>query len=264
MKVAMRHSVAFASCLIIMLATSYADPQGSSAGNAAFGSSSGKTSGDSGTFGIGVKTSLLGVGAEVAVRVTHHSNVRAGVNVLGYSDTFRKDGINYGAHLNFQTFEAHYDVFPWAGNFHVSAGMLGYKGNPITANAIVPGNQNFTLGGQIYYSNPSSPATASGRVNFNQYAPTVTFGWGNLVHRNSKHFSIPVEFGVAYQGSPKTTLNLTGNVCDAASTTPGVSCISAANSTVQSNVVSEQVKINKGLAPFKMYPIISVGFGYKF
>jgi len=33
---------------------------------------------------------------------------------------------------------------------------------------------------------------------------------------------------------------------------------------VQSNVVAEQGKINKSVSAFKVYPIISVGFGYKF
>lgn len=266
MKDIVRQVVLAVGCLTIMFGTSYAGPQGSaSSGQAAFGSSSAKTSsGDEGRFGIGVKTSLLGVGAEVAARVTHRTNARAGFNVLGYSRDFGKDGINYGGHLSFRTFEGHYDIFPFAGNFHISPGVLAYKGNPITANAIVPGNQNFMLGGQTYFSDPSSPAVASGRVNFNQVSPTATFGWGNLIHRNSKRFSIPVEFGAAFQGSPKTTLNLTGNVCNAPSTAPGTLCMSTANSTVQNNVISEQAKINKSLSVLKAYPIISIGFGYKF
>jgi hypothetical protein len=265
MKGMVRHYLLIVGCLVLILGNGYADSPGSNA-QSAFGSSSGKSSsgGDSGRFGIGVKTSFLGVGAEVAARVTHRTNARAGFNILGYSRDFSKDGINYGGHLSFRTFEAHYDVFPWAGNFHVSPGLLAYSGNPITANAIVPGNQNFTLGGQSYYSDPQAPVTASGRVNFNQLSPTASVGWGNLVSRKNKHFSIPVELGVAFQGSPKSTLNLSGNVCNAPSTSPLYSCMSTSDPTVQNNVVAEQGKLNKSMSPFKMYPIISVGFGYKF
>jgi hypothetical protein len=223
------------------------------------------SSGDSGMVGIGVKASLLGVGAEAATRVSHRTNARVGFNILGYSRNFGKDGINYNGHLSFRTIEAHYDIFPWAGSFHISPGLLDYIGNPITASALVPGNQSFTLGGQTYYSDPSSPVRAGGRVNFNQVAPVATIGWGNLVHRDSKRFSIPVEFGVAFQGSPKTTLNLAGNVCaPGPAGSLGTTCTSTASPSVQSNVVAEQGKINKNLAPFKAYPIISVGFGYKF
>ncbi len=212
-------------------------------------------------LGIGVKVGLLGAGAEIAARVERHSNIRAGFNVLGYSRSFNKDGINYNGHLSFRTIEAHYDYYPWAGKFHVSGGLLDYIGNPITANALVPGGSSFTLGGVTYYSQNSSPAFASGKVNFNQVSPTVTFGWGNLVRENH-HFSFPVELGVAFQGSPKSTLGLTGNVCtDQAQT----QCFNAATDpTVQSNVIAEQAKLDKNMKPFKFYPIISFGFGYKF
>lgn len=215
---------------------------------------------DQGRVGFAVKGSLLGVGAEVATRVTHRTNARAGFNVFGYSRTFDKDGISYGGHLSFRTIEAHYDIFPWAGSFHISPGLLAYIGNPITASAVVPGNSQFTLGGVSYYSDPNKPLSASGRINFNQVSPMLTVGFGNLVHRDSKRFSVPFEIGVAFQGSPKSTLNLGGNVCDAV----GVNCRAALDPIVQSNMVAEQTKINNSMSFFKVYPIISVGFGYKF
>lgn len=212
-------------------------------------------------FGFGVKVGLLGAGAELAARVNHHSNVRAGFNVLGYSRSFDKDGINYDGHLSFRTIEAHYDYYPWAGKFRVSGGLLDYIGNPITANALVPANSSFSLGGQQYYTQ-TNQAFAAGKVNFNQVSPTITFGWGNLVPENH-HFSFPVELGIAFQGSPKSTLGVSGTVC----TDPinSATCVNAATDpTVQSNVVAEQTKLNNSMKPFKFYPIISIGFGYKF
>jgi hypothetical protein len=216
-----RHILIIVSSVVLLLGSAFGDDSSASSRQSAFGSGStkAKSRGDSGWFGIGVKTSFLGVGAELATRVTHHTNARAGFNILGYSRNFSKDGINYGGHLSFRTVEAHYDIYPWAGNFHVSPGVLAYMGNPVTANAIVPGNQSFSLGGQTYYSDPSAPVTANGKMNFNQVSPTATIGWGNLVRRN-KRFSIPIEIGAAFQGSPKSTLNLTGNVCKV----PGILC----------------------------------------
>jgi hypothetical protein len=211
--------------------------------------------------GIGVKGSFLGGGAEVAVRVTHHTNVRAGFNMFTYSRDFNKDSIAYNGQLNFKSVEAHYDIYPFAGKFHVSPGVLAYIGNPITATAAVPGGQSFSLGGTTYYSDSGTPVTGNGKINFNRAAPMATIGWGNLVPRNHSHFSVPVELGVAFQGSPKATLNLAGNVCDS----PGVNCRSVASDpTVQSNIVAEQTKVNNSMSFFKAYPIISVGFGYSF
>jgi hypothetical protein len=217
---------------------------------------------DNGRVGAAVKISTLGGGAEVAVRVTHRNNVRAGFNVITYSRAFHKDGITYNGQLDFKTFEAHYDIFPWAKSFHISGGVLAYAVDPITATVLVPGNQSFTLGGVTFFSDPTRPVTGNGKIVFNRAAPTVTFGFGNLVPRKkSKHFSIPAEFGVAFQGSPKATLGLAGNVCDS----PGVNCRSVASDpTVQSQIVSEQNKLNSSMSFFKVYPIISVGVGYKF
>lgn len=211
--------------------------------------------------GIGVKGSFLGGGVEVAARVTHHTNVRAGFNMFTYSRDFNKDSIAYNGQVNFKTVEAHYDIFPFAGSFHVSPGVLAYIGDPITATAAVPGGQSFSLGGTTYYSDTGTPVTGNGKIDFNRAAPMATFGWGNLVPRNHRHFSVPVELGVAFQGSPKATLNLAGNVCDS----PGVNCRSVASDpTVQSNILAEQTKVNNSMSFFKAYPIISVGFGYSF
>lgn len=219
-------------------------------------------SNDVGTVGIGVKVSLLGFGAEGAVRLSNRTNVRAGFNMISYSRGFNKDGVDYAGQLNFKTFEAHYDVFPFAKSFHISPGVLVYAADPITATASVPGGQNFSLGGVSYYSDPADPVHGNGKINFNRAAPMVTVGWGNLIPRSeTKHFSIPVEFGVAFQGSPKATLALAGTACDSTLTV----CQNAAtNPTIQSNVVSEQNKVNNSMSFFKVYPIISVGLGYKF
>ncbi len=221
-----------------------------------------ETTEDSGRVGAAVKVSTFGGGGEVAIRITHRTNVRAGFNVITYSRGFDKDGISYSGQLDFKTFEAHYDVFPWAKSFHVSGGVLAYAVDPITATARVPGGQSFSLGDVSYISDPANPVTGNGKIVFYRAAPTVTFGFGNLVPRKaSKHFSIPVEFGVAFQGSPKATLGLAGSVCDS----PGVNCRSVASDpTVQNQIVSEQNKLNNSMSFFKVYPIISVGVGYKF
>lgn len=216
---------------------------------------------DSGSFGVGVKGSLLGGGVEAAARVTHRTNVRAGFNVFSYSRGFTKDGIPYSGQLSFKTVEAHYDVFPFAGKFHVSPGVLVYAQTPITATAAIPAQASFSLGGTTYYSSTAQPVTGTGDIKFNRAAPMATFGWGNLVPRKrSKHFSIPVELGAAFQGSPKATLNLNGTAC----LSPDVNCMSVTSPQIQSGVLAEQTKINNAMSFFKVYPIISVGVGYKF
>ncbi|MGA9390882.1 MAG: hypothetical protein WBV69_10590 [Candidatus Sulfotelmatobacter sp.] len=216
---------------------------------------------DSGRVGIGAKASLLGGGVEVAVRTTHRANVRAGFNIISYSRGFSQDGFAYNGQLSFKTFEAHYDFFPWAGNFHLSPGVLAYFGDPITATASVPAGQSFSLGGVTYYSDTTTPVTGNGKIDFDRVSPMATVGWGNLIPRSSRHFSIPFELGVAFQGSPQATLNLAGNVCDS----PGANCRPIpSDPVVQNQIKAEQTKITNSMSLFKVYPVISVGFGYKF
>jgi len=253
------------ACMFLFIAASYgqsANLTGPPDAAPAIATPSAQTGLGADAYGVGVKVSLLGAGVEGAMRVTHRTNIRAGFNMFSYSRNFTKDDVSYAGQLSFKTIEAHYDIFPFAGGFRVSPGVLIYAGTSITANASVPGSQTFSLGGTQYQSDAAVPVTGTGKITFNRAAPMATFGWGNLVSRKEgAHFSVPVEFGVAFQGSPQASLNLAGNVCD----TTGANCRSiASDSTVQANILSEQTKLNNSMSFFKVYPIISVGFGYKF
>jgi hypothetical protein len=212
-------------------------------------------------LGVGVKLSPLGIGIEAATPVTYHTNVRVGFNVFGYSRDFTVDGITYDANLSFRSLETHFDWFPFSNGFHLSPGLMAYNGNRIKANAAVPGGQQFTLGGITYMSDAADPVSGTGRVDFGSVAPTLLVGWGNLVPRSSKHISVPVEIGAAFQSPPKATLNLVGTACDPT----GVVCQNVVdNQPFQNNVVAQQNKLNNNLSFLRVYPIISVGFGYKF
>ena len=208
---------------------------------------------------VGVKFSTLGAGIEVATPVTSRSNVRFGFNAFGYSRGFDKDNIHYNGDISFRSIEAHYDFFPFAGGFHISPGVLAYLTSPITADSSVAGGQSFTLGGTNFISDPNNPVRGTGKIEFNRAGPSFTVGWGNLLPRSAKRFTVPFEVGIVYQGAPKATLNLTGSVCDF-----GLgNCQSVTDPTVQSHIQSEQNKINNDINFFQAYPIISIGFGFK-
>lgn len=210
-------------------------------------------------IGVGVKVSTLGIGGEVAVGLSHRSNIRVGFNAISYGDTFSKDGVTYKGNLNLRSAQATWDLFllSW---FHISPGVLVYNGNKVTANLSVPGGQTFTLNKTNYLSDPADPITGTGKLTVYKAAPMVLFGIGNLVPR-SRHFSTTFEIGAAYQGPPRVALNLAGSACDST----GVFCRSVGSDpTIQANVVAEQAKLNKSASPYKFYPVISFGVGYRF
>lgn len=216
--------------------------------------------GEAGLIGVGIRLSTLGAGAEGAVSFSSKLNVRGGVNIFQYNRGFNHDGITYKGQLNLRSGEAHLDWYPIGHTLHLSPGLLVYNGNGATATANVPGGSTFTLGGTTYTSDPSNPITGTGKLDFMKAAPTAMFGFGNLVPQN-RHFTYNFELGAVFQGSARTKLNLAGGACDAT----GLNCVNAATDpTVQANVAAEQNKLNNKLSPFKYYPVISFGFGYRF
>lgn len=214
-----------------------------------------------GKIGIGVKVSSLGMGFEAAVPVMSRANIRAGFNMFNYDRTLSQDGVSYQGRLNFRSSEAYFDWFPFGGSFHLSPGVVLYNGNKITANASVPPNQTFSFNGQDYASDANDPLTGDAKLDFKRLDPAFLLGWGNLAPRGRKHWSIPVELGAVYQNVPRLLLNFSGSACDAG----GVNCQPVAGDpSFQSNLQTERDKLNHDLAPFKFYPVISIGFGYKF
>jgi hypothetical protein len=210
-------------------------------------------------LGIGVKIGLLGVGVEAATAVMRRANLRGGFNDFTFNRAFSKDGIHYGGRLQLRSVEAHFDYYLFGG-FHIGPGALLYNGNKGTATASVPAGNSFTLGGTTYYSDAADPVTGSGTLSLNKFAPMVTLGSGNLLPRSHRHWSINLEGGFAFQGSPKVGLNLAGSTCDVTGT---VCQPISSNANIQANIASEEAKIDRKLRPFKYYPVFSIGFGWK-
>jgi len=212
-------------------------------------------------IGVGLRFSTLGLGMEAATPVTERSNIRVGFSAMNYHDTTDQDGVTYDGQLRMRAFEAHFDWFLFGGSFHISPGFQVNSGKPLTADASVPAGQTFSLGDSTYESDPADPVSGTGELNLNTVSPTLMMGWGNLVPRSDSHFTGYFEFGVAYQGSPSVKLKLAGSACDSG----GINCRSVSSDpTIQSNLKSQEDKLNNNLSWFRFYPLIAVGIGYKF
>jgi len=211
-------------------------------------------------LGIGFKLGTLGLGFNVGTALASRINIRGGANFFTYKDSLDEDGVTYNGTLQLRSVEAKVDLFV-AGGFRVTPGLLIYNDNNISATAFVPGGQSFTLGGTRYFSSVANPITGTAALTLNKTAPTLAIGFGNLLPRSGRHFSVSTDIGVVFQGSPQFALGLAGNSCSPSFT----SCVPITSVPgAAANIQSEQQKISDDLKPFKYYPELSVMFGWSF
>ncbi|HWG37303.1 MAG TPA: hypothetical protein VN690_06255 [Terriglobales bacterium] len=207
--------------------------------------------------GFGLRASTLGIGGQFGVRISDSTNLRFGFNDFSYHHDLTHDGINYTGSLSLRSVSAQFDWFFW-GPLHLSPGWLLYDGNQLSATAAVPGGNGFSLGGTNFTSSTSDPIAGSALLRGRRSAPLLTFGLGNLVPRGDGRFGVDFEFGVAYHGTPQSTLTLTGSACD----TSGANCQPASSAQVQSSVQAEVAKLNNQVARYKFYPVLALGFHF--
>jgi hypothetical protein len=208
---------------------------------------------------IGFKADTLGAGIEVATPLARSFNLRSSINLFSFSYPFIIDGVNYDARLHFKSSQTTIDWFPWHGRFHISPGILYAKNNLAAAANVGPG-QAFELGDQAFINSVNDPVNGSMTVVFpHNISPVLMLGFGNIIPRNGKHLSIPVEFGAAYTGAAQIDVDLQGTAC----TTDG--CVSlATNPDAQSSLRQEISKLNEDLKRIPVYPILSIGVAYHF
>ncbi len=205
---------------------------------------------DTALVGVALTGGLSGVGADVALHVTDFVGVRA--TAAGFS--ISKNG-NYGTDVdwngNLKLFQAGalLDVFPFAGAFHLTAGVV-QDGNKFTLTG-QPSSGNFTFNGNTYPS--ADISSAVGTVQWNKAVPYVGLGWGNLA--GSRGFHLTSDIGALITGSPNATVNV---VCSPAGQTAGV-CAALAN-----DVAVEQTKLQNDVHKLTFWPVLRVGVGFSF
>ena len=85
-------------------------------------------------------------------------------------------------------------------------------------------------------------------------------GYGNLLG-GTKRLNLLLDAGVVFQGDPSAKLKISGSGCDAS----GRFCKPILNSKdARDEILSEQQRINRRLRIASFYPIVSIGFGYRF
>ncbi len=209
-----------------------------------------------------------GINLQAATNVNRYINLRMVGNVFNYTvSNINTNGMNLNGKLNLASTGLSIDLYPFPYHgLRFSPGVLMYNQNSANATVTVAGGTSFTLDHVTFYSSTSNPVTGAGSLGLNAQNPafTMTTGWGNLISRRGGHFSIPVEIGAAFVGTPKLNLALvSGQVCTDPQGTQNCQNV-ATDAEVQSDLQAQIAKYQNDLNPLKVYPIVSVGIGYNF
>ena len=226
--------------------------------------------------GIGADVSPLGIGIKSAVVLTQYFDARGNVNFFNYdTGIFELEGFRVDAKLHMASMGAMVDYYPLNSIWRLSAGMMLFNGNQLSATSqIVPGTK-FSLNGQNFYSanaNPvtgATPLTGTGLLGLhrNQPAFMASGGFGKFIPRSRRHWSFPSEFGVVLTGAPTVDVNFAGWVCTDAQQTRCSNLGSAGNPvSVQFNnaLQTQLTKWRRSLSAVTVYPIFSYSVVYSF
>jgi hypothetical protein len=224
---------------------------------------------------LGADISPLGVGAEAAININQHFDARVMGSMFQYSTNFTTNGFKVDANLHLASAGAAVDYYPFHNGFRLSPGILVYNQNRVNADAPVTPGTSFTLNNQTFYAATPNPAlgitalSGTGALGLHSTRPafTMTTGWGSLIPRSGRHWSVPFEIGAAFTGAPTVNMSLTGWACYDQAQTLCTNVDDPSNPIavqIQGDLQSQLAKWKSDLDPLKAYPIISTGIVFNF
>ncbi len=199
---------------------------------------------DSGGLAIMGKGGTLGLGGELATRIASDINARVGLNTFDYDFDKEFDNVEYDVGLDFSSFSALVDWHVFGGSFRITAGLLSLD-HELDLDATPTVSQE--IGGIIY--TPTEIGTLSGNVEIDGVAPYIGIGWGNPLDHN-RRWGFYCDLGVAFTDSPDVSLSASGT--------------RASDPTFQASLSKERDQIEDDLAPFELYPVLSLGLYFRF
>ncbi|MBI4809233.1 MAG: hypothetical protein HY799_09850 [Nitrosomonadales bacterium] len=181
---------------------------------------------------IEAHVSTLGYGMGMGLQAPDSSVVtRVGFNQFNKTYTTTSGSVNYEGKLKLSSADLLLDWHLFNGVTHLTAGLV-YNNNKVELNSV----GNYMINGTTY------TGTMNSTVTFKKVAPYLGFGWSGQAR--NKGLSFKSDFGVLFQGTPKSTVTATG--------------VSAAD------LATAQTDLDESLKNFKYYPVISFGIGYAF
>lgn len=193
-------------------------------------------------FGVGLKAGTLGLGLEASWQPLPYLELRIGANSFDYSNDGGVAGIDYEQELGLESFYGtanfHFPISP----MRVTAGYYS-NGNELLMINDQLADQN--IGGVVYPG--AGIGTLSSSTTFASSAPYFGIGFDFTL---AGKVGMNLDFGVLWQGDPEVSLSADG----ALSTDPGF----------QAALEAERQELEDDMSDFKAWPVLQLGFVYKF
>lgn len=193
-------------------------------------------------FGVGLKAGTLGLGLEASWEPLPYMDIRLGANAYDYTDNGSQAGVPYDATLTL-------DNYYVTGNFHFPISPMR-----ITGGLYANGNEfqmrnddalDLDIGGINYPG--AGIGTLTSVASFESTAPYLGIGFDFTL---AGKVGLNLDFGVLWQGEPNVTLEADG--------------ILAQDPGFQSALEDERLELEDEMSEFKAWPVVSIGFVYKF
>lgn len=209
----------------------------------------------------GARISTLGLGLELATNVAPKWDVRGVINGFNYDQDFDDDEDNeYEAKLKLFTIGALVDYHPFDGSFRLTGGAL-YNGFSVKART--KNDQTFTYETDDFTYNGSG--NANGKFDFPSFAPFLGLGWGRPIKPEGNYW-FSFDAGVMFQGSLKADLDINGSgtVTDNSTGASRPTGSFQDDPAVQRDIQNYEKSLEDDGKDFKYWPVIGLGFGYRF
>jgi hypothetical protein len=153
-----------------------------------------------------------------------------------------RDG--YDLDLELLTLPVLLDWRPFEDSFHISTGLI-LNSTQVSLDGRTDG---FSAVGATAWST-SAPGTVHGEMQFNPVVPYLGFGWTKTFGKKQR-WGFTSDFGVAFLGTPRVSLEAAGPL--------------ASDPAYRSALAQEEEDLEDDLSDFRIYPIVSVSFFYRF
>jgi hypothetical protein len=207
---------------------------------------------------IATDTGTLGFGAQIATPIARRLNLRGGFDLANFDYGFTQSGVSHTGTLHLRSGSVRLDLFPFRSGFHISPGLLIFKSS-VGGSLSVPGGCSFSMGDATLTSNAANPVTGNEGLLFTRsIMPSLTVGFRNMIAREGRHWSVPLELGAAYTGPYSAQIGLQGSACYKGY------CVPAGSAAVQASVVQQQNNLDETMKHYRIFPIVMSGVSYRF